>query len=132
MDNVVFRNFVQLEYTYKGRKMYFVGKDETGAKDELNKWLDWTSNRSKNVQIASLPLKDKGFSQDTLMAGSHENVPVASGNAPHHTGGKGASLIGKVWMIHHKDRLRARVAAIEVSAYEAKGYVRGGPKTKFI
>lgn len=39
---------------------------------------------------------------------------------------------GKVWMINHVLRQRARVNPSEVDAYLANGYVHGGPKTKFV
>lgn len=40
-------------------------------------------------------------------------------------------MTGKVWMVNHAKRLRARVDANSVALYEADGYERGGPKTAF-
>lgn len=122
-DNITLRNFVQLQYKTIGGPVYFVGKTEDEARAELDKWLNWKRDRSVPVDINVLPLKDTGFRKETLQ--------VASAAAPEASSGKGQSLVGKIWMIHHKDKARARVAPVEVAAYEKQGYERGGPKTKF-
>jgi hypothetical protein len=44
---------------------------------------------------------------------------------------KGEHMVGKVWMLHHGLKQRARVEPDKVEEYRAKGYVIGGPKTKF-
>lgn len=44
--------------------------------------------------------------------------------------GRGQGFAGKVWMLNRATQERARVEANQVSAYEAKGYVRGGPRSK--
>jgi|ERR1035438_5272030 hypothetical protein len=135
MNGIVsLRNFVQLAYKTPSNTYYFVGKDEAEANHELNKWMKWSVNRSGELEINRTPLKANGFSKDHF----HTVNPVIL-----HSGyegldkklqelnGKGHSLIGKVWMINHKDHLRARVNPSEVSAYEAEGFERGGPKTAF-
>lgn len=40
-------------------------------------------------------------------------------------------MVGKVWMINHKEKKRARVSADEVDTYIGMGYERGGPKSNF-
>lgn len=44
--------------------------------------------------------------------------------------GRGQGFAGKVWMLNRATQERARVEANQVSVYEAKGYVRGGPRSK--
>lgn len=38
---------------------------------------------------------------------------------------------GSVWVIHHGQKHKARIAGNELELYLAKGYERGGPRTQF-
>lgn len=40
-------------------------------------------------------------------------------------------MTGKVWMIHHQKKLRARVPENSIEQYQKDGYEFGGPKTAF-
>jgi hypothetical protein len=85
---------------------HFVGKTEAAARKQMQDWLDV---------------------KDTPDFGKHnDDEPVVKINP-----GKGAGLAGKVWLLHRGDQVRARVNPDEVAAYLARGYVLGGPKTKF-
>lgn len=44
--------------------------------------------------------------------------------------GRGVQFVGKVWMLNRETGERARVIPAEVADYAAKGYVRGGPRSK--
>ena len=46
--------------------------------------------------------------------------------------GRGLSNTGKVWMINHTIKVRARVPAEDVEASKAAGWVFGGPRTPFV
>jgi hypothetical protein len=44
--------------------------------------------------------------------------------------GRGHANTGKLWM-HHPEKGFARVVLTEISMYEANGYVRKGPRSKY-
>lgn len=44
--------------------------------------------------------------------------------------GRGAHFIGKVWMIHKNTRQKIRCTKEEVAEYQAKGFERGGARSK--
>ena len=44
--------------------------------------------------------------------------------------GKGKQALGTFWMVHFGKKHRQRVPSDQEEEYKAKGYVRGGPKTK--
>lgn len=44
--------------------------------------------------------------------------------------GRGAQFVGKVWMLNRATGERARVLPAEVADYAAKGFERGGPRSK--
>lgn len=43
--------------------------------------------------------------------------------------GKGQLFLGKVWMLRRQTGERARVEAGEVAGYEARGYIKAGPRS---
>lgn len=45
--------------------------------------------------------------------------------------GRGKSLLGKVWLMHHAKKERVRVSPDQVSDYLGRGYERGSPRTPF-
>lgn len=44
--------------------------------------------------------------------------------------GRGGSFVGKVWMLNRATGERARVLPGEVDDYAARGFERGGPRSK--
>lgn len=62
-------------------------------------------------------------------AAKAENTETFNQN-PWTATGRGQGFFGKVWMLNRATQERARVEANQVSAYEAKGYVRGGLRSK--
>lgn len=39
-------------------------------------------------------------------------------------------LAGKIWMIHKETRNKVRISLTEITMYENKGYIRGGPRSQ--
>ena len=52
--------------------------------------------------------------------------PVRSGKGSHAS----AMFAGKVWVINRETHDLKRIDPSELTAYEARGYVRGGPRSK--
>ena len=79
-------------------------KTETEAKAKLQEWLD------KKITVKT---DDDG-----------KEIPVNVG--------RGTANNGKVWMINHAMKSRARVAPEEVDNFKSNGYILGGPKSAFV
>lgn len=57
------------------------------------------------------------------------NEPVKPSGWPMPSVGKGAVFAGKVWMKNFVTNERARVDPSQLAEYEAKGYVKAGPRS---
>ena len=90
----------------------FVGKDEEEARAKLEKWL-------------------KPFLADESEE-NQEKVAKVLAAPPIKHDGRGRANTGKVWMINHTVKVRARVPAEDVEASKAAGWVFGGPRTPFV
>ena len=86
---------------------HFVGKSEEEARKQLDDFLAGKAEKTKTVETPE--------GEVTVSAPS----------------GRGAALVGSVWMIHHAKKLRERVPASELDLYLGRGYEKGGPRTKF-
>lgn len=86
----------------------------------IQKAEDWY-NRERARQLRLMP--EAGMVA-ALSSNRTSIKPSASGK------GRGQHFVGKVWMIHKDSRAKCRVPSAEVSAYEARGYVKGGPRSK--
>ena len=106
----------------KGQKQpfFFIGKTEEDAHRYLNEWLE--TGKAKSYLAERFAASDNVDATATVVKAASEKPAVS---------GKGQIFVGKIWMIHHQNHLRARVLPIEVDKYEKDGYVRGGPKTSF-
>ena len=83
---------------------HFVGKTETEAKAKMQEWLD---------NKITVKTDDEG-----------KEIPVNVG--------RGTANNGKVWMINHAMKSRARVSPEEVDSFKNNGYILGGPKSAFV
>ena len=90
-------------------ELHFVGKTEEEARKKLQDYLD-----RKIVKIETV--NEDNSSEETEISHS----------------GRGVANTGKIWMISHTEKIKARVLPSEVEKYIQMGYVKGGPKTKFI
>jgi hypothetical protein len=53
-----------------------------------------------------------------------------SDEAEYKPSGRGVGLAGKIWVFNRATGQRARIDAAEMASYEAKGYIKGGPRSK--
>ena len=90
-------------------EFHFVGKTEEDARRQLQEFLDKKVYKTETVK------EDEEDQEETV---SHS--------------GRGVANTGKVWMISHSKKEKARVLPSDIDKYIAMGYVKGGPKTKFI
>lgn len=98
----------------KGVYMSFFGKTEEEALAKANDFWQRETERQKAL-MADAIAKPK---------------PVEAATDEVKSEGRGAHFVGKVWMIHNHTRQKIRIDSSEVSLYEGRGYVRGGPRSK--
>ena len=106
----------------------FEGATESEAIERAKAW--WTNETLRQKRLCGAVELD----DDEVSSKPFKQEPVSSGwgsgwsePTEHHAHG----LAGKIWMIHHQQKIKKRVDPNEVDKYVADGYVRGGPKTKF-
>ena len=92
--------------------LHFIEKTEEEARAKLEKWL-------------------KPFLADESEE-NQEKVAKVLAAPPIKHDGRGRANTGKVWMINHTVKVRARVPAEDVEASKAAGWVFGGPRTPFV
>lgn len=97
--------------------MSFFGENSEVAETKAINWYDEQRTRYKTIDTTITDDEPK-----TNFSSSWSNPKPASEHG----------RIGKIWMINHKEKKRARVNANEVGSYKALGYEQGGPKTAFI
>lgn len=90
--------------------MNFFAATEQAATDKANAW--WDVEKAKQLRIMAVEVIDPTV----------DDVRMPSG--------RGAGFLGKVWMLNRSTGARARIEASEIGNYEAKGYVRGGPRSQ--
>jgi len=90
----------------------------------VNQWFRHMDEdtRQKAVQFATDGLK--------LPIGEVYHQEIARKPVAASVKGRGECFAGKVWMLNRATGERARVASGEVADYVAKGYERGGPRSK--
>lgn len=82
------------------------------------------SEASQNKQSGWGATPGAGWGETIKIINPSPNAP------PSVSDGRGAKP-GSVWLVHHGKKHKTRVAASEVDAMIAQGYIRGGPATKF-
>lgn len=106
----------------------FFGDSEQNVRLRALAFWDKESARQRSLGAADLePVAD--IDQDDKPAPAkiiYAKPAAAPGKGP----GKGKVFKGKVWMINRKNGERARVEPSQVPAFEARGFVRGGPRSK--
>lgn len=92
--------------------MPFFGPTEEMARMAAENWFQYERQRkivgSVATEVATTPDNRTGYNP----------------------GGRGTQFIGKVWMLNRQTGERARIDVAEISQYEARGYVKGGPRSK--
>lgn len=77
----------------------------------------WGDTKIASNSISDNPIWNEGHP-------TADNVPVISVPSVH-------GLSGSIWVVHHGQRIKSRVALSDLDSYLNNGYVRGGPKTQF-
>lgn len=93
--------------------MCFFGNTEAAARANAQRFFDREKARQLHLHGAA-----------SQVAGDVENLTHGATDNQQHR------FSGKVWMLNRASGERARVDAGEVASFEARGYVRGGPRSK--
>jgi hypothetical protein len=110
----------------------FFGDSEQNVRTRALAFWDKESARQRSLGAADLePVADIDQDEPAKLVMAQRPKPAAKpAAAPGKGPGKGKVFKGKVWMINRKNGERARVDPAYVTAYETRGFVRGGPRSK--
>jgi hypothetical protein len=109
-ERITIKNQVCLTYQANSSVLpyHFIGSTEEDARAQLQEWL----NRPRGKAPEAVLEEDGEQSKEIRV------------------GGRGASLVGKVWMGNKETKEKIRVDPSEVGKYLNMGFIKAGPRTQ--
>ena len=114
----------------------FEGKSEDEVRERARRW--WIGERERQARIVgNSELEPDEVGSSAVRAGEWSassgwtSVASAPDNSSWGVPANNHGMLGKVWLIHHQRKERARVHPGEVEKHLLAGWEKAGPKTQF-